>query len=163
MPSRTCRIELRISLRFPWVLTYHKKVSHKAERIARMVGQGNTDGLDPFYQGYFDCFNRGQFYEAHDILEQLWLKDRHGPNGAFYKGLIQLAGAFVHLQKERLRPSAALIKLAGANLGQYTGTHEHLVMPEVMALMEHWLALLERGDFQSNPLRSEPAPVLRLK
>ena len=128
-----------------------------------MVGHDSGGGPDPYYQGYFDCFNRGQYYEAHDVLEQLWLKDRHGANGAFYKGLIQLAGAFVHLQKERLRPSAALFKLAAANLGQYAGQHEHLTVPAVLALMEHWLALLERGDFQSNPFHSEPAPVLRLE
>jgi predicted metal-dependent hydrolase len=138
-------------------------MSNKAERIARMVGHGGTGGLDPFYEGYFDCFNRGQFYEAHDVLEQLWLKDRHGANGAFYKGLIQLAGAFVHLQKDRLRPSAALFKLAAANLGRYAGTHERLALPAVLGLIEHWLALLERGEFQSNPLRSEPPPVLRLE
>jgi predicted metal-dependent hydrolase len=128
-----------------------------------MVGHGSANGVDPYYQGYFDCFNRGQFYEAHDILEQLWLKDRHGVNGAFYKGLIQLAGAFVHLQKERLRPSAALFKLAGANLGRYPGTHERLAVPAVLALIEQWLAFLERSDFHSNPIRSEPAPVLRLE
>ena len=138
-------------------------MSIKSERIARMVGHESSAGLDPFYKGYFDCFNRGQFYEAHDVLEQLWLKDRRGANGAFYKGLIQLAGAFVHLQKDRLRPSAALFKLAGANLGRYAGTHERLAVPGVLALIEHWLALLEGHDFQSNPLRSEVAPVLRLE
>jgi len=127
-----------------------------------MVGDASVSGVDPYYQGYFDCFNRGQFYEAHDILEQLWLKDRHGANGAFYKGLIQLAGAFVHLQKDRLRPSAALFKLAAANLGRYAGTHERLAMPAVLTLIEQWLSFLENADFQSNPLRSEPAPVLRL-
>jgi predicted metal-dependent hydrolase len=128
-----------------------------------MVGTAVAGGIDPYYQGYFDCFNRGQYYEAHDILEQLWLKDRRGANGAFYKGLIQLAGAFVHLQKERLRPSAALFKLAAANLGQYSSEHEHLSISAVLSLIEHWLACLERGDFQVNPLRSEPAPVLCLE
>ena len=128
-----------------------------------MVGDGSAGGLDPRYEGYFDCFNGGQYYEAHDVLEQLWLKERHGANGAFYKGLIQLAGAFVHLQKDRLGPSAALFKLAGANLGQYAGTHQRLAMPAVLALIEHWLGLVERADAQSNPLRSEPVPVLRLE
>jgi predicted metal-dependent hydrolase len=138
-------------------------VNNKAERIARLVGDGSANGLDPFYQGYLDCFNRGEYYEAHDVLEQLWLKDRHGVNGAFYKGLIQLAGAFVHLQKDRLRPSAALFKLAVANLGQYSGTHERLNMRVVLALAEDWLSRLERSEFQSNPLRSEAAPLLRLE
>ena len=63
------------------------------------------EGVDPRYAGYFALFNQQKFYEAHDILEDLWLPDRHGVNGSFYKGLIQLAGAFVHLQKQRLRLS----------------------------------------------------------
>lgn len=130
-----------------------------------MVEHLSAGELDPFYAGYFECFNRGHFYEAHDVLEQLWLKNRRGANDAFYKGLIQFAGAFVHLQKDRLRPSAALFKLAGVNLSQYAkaGTHERLLMSAVLSDIDRWLALLEKGDFKSNPLHSHPAPVLRLE
>jgi predicted metal-dependent hydrolase len=138
-------------------------MSNKSERIARMVGHDSGSGLDPYYQGYFDCFNRGQYYEAHDVLEQLWLKDRRGVNGDFYKGLIQLAGAFVHLQKDRLSPSAALFKLAAANLGNYAGQHEHLSIQDVLTMIAHWLACLEKSDFKSNPLHTEAAPILRLE
>jgi predicted metal-dependent hydrolase len=138
-------------------------VKNKSERIAHMVGPALTGGLDPYYQGYFDYFNKGLYYEAHDVLEQLWLKDRHGPNGAFYKGLIQLAGAFVHLQKDRLRPASALFKLTAANLSKYSRQHEHLDVPTVLELIAHWNARLEQGDFQSNPLQSDPPPRLRLE
>ncbi len=127
-----------------------------------MVEGHAAGGHDPYYLGYFDCFNRGLFYEAHDVLEQLWLKDRQGPNGAFYKGLIQLAGAFVHLRKERLRPAAALFKLAEANLGKYPAAHERLAMPAILALIRHWLARLEGANFSANPLNTEARPVLRL-
>jgi predicted metal-dependent hydrolase len=138
-------------------------VSNKSERIARLVPDSPAGGLSPFYLGYFDQFNRGLFYEAHDVLEQLWLKDRHGPNGAFYKGLIQLAGAFVHLRKERLRPAAALFKLADANLSKYPPRHEQLALPKVLSLIRHLLASLQQSDFAVNPLHAEPAPVLRLE
>ena len=84
---------------------YLEPVSHKSARIAAMIESFQGQELDAHYLGYFDCFNRQLFYEAHDVLEDLWLPDRHGVNGNFYKGLIQLAGAFVHLQKNRLRPS----------------------------------------------------------
>src|SRR5271169_5706372 len=100
--------------------------------------------LDAHYLGYFDCFNRQLFYEAHDVLEDLWLPDRHGADGNFYKGLIQLAGAFVHLQKNRLRPAAALFKLALANLEKYPQVHEHLNLQSTGELIRHWLADLER-------------------
>src|ERR1700739_857542 len=108
-----------------------------------MVESYRGHGVDPHYAGYFHCFNRQLFYEAHDVLENLWLADRHGANGTFYKGLIQLAGAFVHLQKNRLRPAAALFKLARANLEKYPGRHDRLNLATVHAMIEHWLGELE--------------------
>jgi len=138
-------------------------VRSKSERIQEMIGPGAAGGLDPHYAGYFERFNRGDYYEAHDVLEQLWLKERHGANGAFYKGLIQLAGAFVHLRKDRLRPAAVLFKLAEANLRKYPGMHEHLDVPAVLGLIQKWLGRLEQLKFASNPLDTEGRPQLRLE
>jgi predicted metal-dependent hydrolase len=135
-----------------------KKSGKIAERIAPFQGQA----LDAHYLGYFACFNDQLFYEAHDVLEELWLADRHGPDGDFFKGLIQLAGAFVHLHKERLRPSAALFKLARTNLRKYPAQHEQLDVPAVLRLIETWLGWLEAGGYAANPLRAQPAPRLTL-
>src|SRR5271163_5240382 len=103
-----------------------------------MIESFQGQELDAHYLGYFDCFNRQLFYEAHDVLEDLWLKDRHGADGYFYKGLIQLAGAFVHLQKNRLRPSAALFKLAQANFQNYPQQHEQLNLRDLRGLTARW-------------------------
>jgi predicted metal-dependent hydrolase len=138
-------------------------VSHKSARIAAMIESFQGQGFDAHYLGYFDCFNRQLFYEAHDVLEDLWLPDRHGVNGNFYKGLIQLAGAFVHLQKNRLRPAAALFKLAQANLEKYPRQHEHLDLAAVFKLIGNWLNGLEAGRFEINPLTSGNPPHLALK
>jgi len=128
-----------------------------------MVESFRGQELDAHYLGYFDCFNRQLFYEAHDVLEDLWLQDKHGPNGAFYKGLIQLAGAFVHLQKNRLRPAAALLKLAQANLEKYSRRHERLDVAAVIALIQTWLGGLESAHFKTNPLAAGNAPKLTLE
>ena len=127
-----------------------------------MVEQFGDEKLDPQYAGYFDCFNRQLFYEAHEVLEQLWLKDKFGPNGAFYKGLIQLAGAFVHLQKNRPRPAAALFKLALANLEKYPRRHERLDVAAVCGLIRNWLGSLEAAPYEKNPFTSGNAPKLAL-
>lgn len=137
-------------------------MSKKSGKIAERIAAFQGGELSAYYLGYFDCFNRQEFYEAHDVLEELWLADRHGPSGNFYKGLIQLAGAYVHLQKERLRPSAALFKLARTNLSQYSEEYERLDLRMVLALIETWLAWLEAGEFTRNPLREQPAPTLNL-
>ncbi len=137
-------------------------MSKKSIAIATLIKDLRGRELDAHYLGYFECFNCGLFFEAHDVLEELWLSQRSSPNYSFYKGLIQLAGAFVHLQKGRLRPAAALFKLADANLSGYPAMHERLNVQDVRRLIADWLQRLEAGDFQMNPLGSESYPRLAL-
>ena len=133
-----------------------KKSPAIAERIRAFAG----GDLNPYYAGYFDCFNQQQFYEAHDVLEELWLKDRHGPAGDYYKGLIQLAGAFVHLQKHRPQPSVALLNLAEANLTKYAPHFERLDITDALHLIANWreriLANSSIETLLSSPPRLQP-------
>jgi predicted metal-dependent hydrolase len=135
-------------------------VSKKSARIAAMIESLQGRDLDAHYLGYFECFNQELFYEAHDVLEELWLGQRGQTNDLFYKGLIQLAGAFVHLQKNRLKPAAALFRLAETNISKYPPVHERLNTAEVLALIGRWMAQLENGGFLVNPLTKENAPKL---
>jgi len=137
-------------------------MSRKSLKIAAAVEQFQGQALDARYLGYFECFNQQLFYDAHDVLEELWLGERQGPNGPFYKGLIQLAGAFVHLQKNRLRPAEALFKLARTNLQNYPATHEDLDLQAVLVLIGTWSHKLESGSFEVNPLTPATAPMLCL-
>jgi hypothetical protein len=143
-------------------------MSKKSAKIAALIEGCRGRELDAHYLGYFECFNRGLFYESHDVLEELWLADRHGPDGAFYKGLIQFAGAFVHLQKHtgqrpRLRPAAALFKLAQANLERYGASHQQLDLAWLRVELARWLERLEAGQFERNPLATHPAPQFALE
>ena len=137
------------------------------------LGADADSAHDPCYQGYFRCFNARDYYEAHDVLEHLWLKDGPGgPNYAFYKGLIQVAGAFVHLRKHhehpthakhgrRLRPAGRLFALARANLAGYGPRHLSLDVPAVRAMCSRYAALLEESEFVRNPWSPETAPRLQ--
>jgi predicted metal-dependent hydrolase len=138
-------------------------MSRKSGKIADLIGQCRGRSADAHYLGYFECFNQQLFYEAHDVLEELWLEDRQGPNGAFYKGLIQLAGAFVHLQKDRVGPAGALFKLARTNLETYPAAYEHLNVAAVLELIHSWVDEIQREQFKRNPLGLRPPPNLTLQ
>ena len=140
-------------------------MSKKSAKIAELIESLRGQRFDAHYLGYFACFNRGMFYDSHDVLEELWLGQREGPNYSFYKGLIQFAGAFVHLQKHtaqrpRLHPAAALFRLARANLQKYPRLHEGFDVTTVLVIIDDWLGRLERGKFQINPLHPDNAPKL---
>ena len=130
----------------------------KAAHIRKLLEEAGCSGPRGPYDAYFVYFNRQQFYEAHDVLEHLWLQDRRGPNDNFFKALIQLAGAFVHLQKNRLKPAAALFRLSRSYLEPYPAKHEGLDVPVVIALIDHWLSLLSFSE--TNPIHSEAAPQI---
>ena len=148
----------------------------KNERISALVAQLGVVAdlaLDPRYQGYFTCFNEQHYYEAHDVLENLWLQTKGG-DFLFFKGLIQVAGAFVHLQKNflhpghpkhgrRLRPAVRLFHLAIANLEPFAPSHLHLDVAQLCQLCRRLAAEVTASDFQRNPWQPAHAPQLRLE
>ena len=138
-------------------------MSKKSGKILDLIAGCQGRGRDAHYLGYFACFNQGLYYEAHDVLEELWLPIRRESAGNFYKGLIQLAGAFVHLQKNRLKPADALFRLAEDNLRGYAPVREGLDLDVVLALIATWRARLADGAWARNPLLTESAPRLVLR
>ncbi len=144
----------------------HKK--HRVTALLESLSPGGACSPPSPFEAFFLCFNRQAYYEAHDVLEQLWLQER---DSTFYKGLIQLAGAYVHLQKQfqhpshpkhgrRLRPAARLFQLAIRNLAPHgpfcSGVPLHAVLKECNRLV----ALLEASQFTLNPWSPASAPTL---
>ena len=117
-------------------------------------------GIAPHYAGYFACFNTGRYYEAHDVLEALWLTVRGRPVADFYKALIQLAGVFVHLEKGRPQPAIRLLRRAGELLEPFGDRHAGLDLPPVHALRRDWLARLESAPDPAAVWGSVPPPHL---
>src|SRR5437899_7507369 len=107
--------------------------------------------IDPHYLGFFELFNKQLFYEAHEVLEVLWLPRRRDLDGPFYKGLIQLAGAFVHLQKSRPQPTLSLLRLAEANFRLYPPIHHSLDLGMVLDLIRNWRIKVESERPNANP------------
>ena len=111
---------------------------------------------------FADCFNRGQYFEAHEVLERLWLPQRRGPDGPFFKGLIQFAGAFVHVQKARTVPAIALLKLADGNLAEYPDSHLGVPVTAVRTMIAHWLSAIGAATEAGREMLERQAPTLRL-
>ena len=107
---------------------------------------------DPHLVGYLRCFNSQKFYEAHDVLEALWLKDRTGPDGDFFKGMIQFAGAFVHLQKRRNRPAKVLFLRCTTYLSKYPSKFYALDVAGIIKLAKYNASFLEEFEGEGEML-----------
>ena len=153
----------------------------KGERISQFVAElaggelepGQTEvGNHPFYRAFFQCWNEQRYYEAHDVLEQLWLKT-NSRDADFFKGLIQAAGAFVHLQKQfehpthakhgrRLSPAVRLFRLAENNLSAFAPRHQRLDVTALCELLHVNADQIVASDYKENPWSPDAAPKLKL-
>jgi len=68
-----------------------------------------------------DDFNAGRFYESHEHLEEIWQYERGEVRDA-YKGLIQIAAAFVHLSRGKYVGAERLLRTATAYLEPFRTT-----------------------------------------
>jgi predicted metal-dependent hydrolase len=137
-------------------------MSHKSDKVAAIIHPLRGRRFDPHYLGFFECFNRQLFFEAHEVLEELWLQHRGTSKNAFYKGLIQLAGAFVHIQKKRVQPAVALFKLARNNLAGYPITYDALDLGSLQGMINWWIDFLEKSA-EAVPVEAVAWPSLFLE
>jgi len=138
-------------------------MTHKSPKIDALLDTfEELPGLDRHYVGFFRCFNAQLYYEAHDVLEEVWLPLRGAPQAKYYQGLIQMAGGFVHLQKNRLGPAARLFALALANFEPYPTCHAGLDLEIIRKICRDYRqAIIDSGE-TLNPWTKEGAPHLPL-
>jgi Domain of unknown function (DUF309) len=155
----------------------------KGERISRFVeslaadepgATGDGIAAHPYYRAFFQCWNEQRYYEAHDVLEQVWLGKTIDPEDAqYFKGLIQAAGAFVHLQKhyqhpthpkhgKRLAPAVRLFRLAEKNLAPFEPKRHDLDVAQFREMLARYCQAVDAGRGK-NPWSPDSAPKVALR
>ena len=69
-------------------------------------------------QDGINFFNAGQYFEAHEVWEDLWRPAR-GPLRLFYQGLVQAAVGLHHLSRGNLNGATAQLQKSLSKLEQY--------------------------------------------
>lgn len=67
----------------------------------------DTTAYDPRYLAGILFFNEGDYFEAHEVWEDLWMETA-APERRFYQGLIQAAVALFHFGNGNLRGAVKL-------------------------------------------------------
>ncbi|MBA3608929.1 MAG: DUF309 domain-containing protein [Chthoniobacterales bacterium] len=152
---------------------------NKGQRISQLVEElsGKTPGEEgveiaahPCYLGFFRCWNEQRYYEAHDVLEHLWLRTK-SEDANYFKGLIQAAGGFVHLQKQharpthpkdgrRMYPAVRLFRLAEKNLKPFAPRRHRFDIAGFLQLLRRQAEAIVASEYRENPWNPESAPQL---
>ena len=68
--------------------------------------------VEPEIPAFAQCWNAGDFFMAHEVLEGLWMRRRDDG----LRGLIQLAVALHHIERGNLRGARTMIERARKRL-----------------------------------------------
>ena len=90
---------------------------------------------DPRYLAGIEHFNVCDFYEAHEVWEELWA-DYSGPSRRFYQGLIQVAVCLHHFGNGNIRGAKKLYFSSREYLKDYLPKHEGIDLEKLFAQLE---------------------------
>lgn len=79
------------------------------------------DLVDPITDGV-RLFNERHFFEAHEVLEEVWHRE-HGEPRLFLQGLIQICAGFHHFQNGNPRGAAELLQRGSDKMRTYPGRY----------------------------------------
>ena len=90
---------------------------------------------DPRYLEGIEHFNRCDFYEAHEVWEELWA-DYQGPSRKFYQGLIQVAVCLHHFGNGNTRGAIKLYHGCRGYLESFRPKHEGIDLDKLITQLE---------------------------
>ena len=105
-----------------------------------------TPPYDPRYLAGIVLFNRGDFFEAHEVWEAIWM-DNFGPEKKFYQGLIQAAVGLCHFCNGNVRGAHKLYHSSRDYFARYGPRFVGLDLVDFARQMEACFAeLLSQSD-----------------
>ena len=122
-----------------------------------------TADYDPRYLAGILFFNARDFFEAHEVWEELW-SDSRGPEHRFYQGLIQAAVGLFHYQGGNVRGAAKLYRTSRAYMEPYGSPYLGLNTAHFWQQMERCFAPVLACPDPDRDLRPDEAliPVITL-
>ena len=99
---------------------------------------------DVAYQRGLELFNQGEFFDAHEVLEDVW---RAAPSEEkkFLQALIQVAVGLHHYSRGNLVGARSLLARAHRNLSAYPARQDGIDLAGLRMQLQNWVNALEEN------------------
>jgi predicted metal-dependent hydrolase len=84
-----------------------------------------------------ELFNRGEFFKAHEVLEDVW-RAAPVPEKKFLQGIIQIAVALHHHSTGNPLGARSLMKRGAKNLSTYSGDFGGIRLDRLLGAVHRW-------------------------
>jgi hypothetical protein len=112
------------------------------------------DPSSPAYQRGVSLLNHGEFFAAHEVLEDVW-RAAPEPDRKFLQGLIQVAVAFHHRSCGNMVGFRSLLARACRNLSSYPEVYHRVHLAALLRNLDEW-----RTANEADPSTLPPLPIV---
>jgi predicted metal-dependent hydrolase len=113
----------------------------------------------PAYIHGIALFNEGQYFEAHEALEDVW-REARDQDRKFLQGLIQVAVALHHHSTGNRIGATSLLARAAANLSAYPESFGGIHLDRLLREVQAWRETLADGGPTPPPPKLDYDPRL---
>jgi predicted metal-dependent hydrolase len=115
--------------------------------MTRNWGRMALDWTDKAMAQGLACYRAGEFFEAHEHWEAVWLRSTE-PDKTFLQSLIQVSAAFHHLRRRNLHGTASLLRRSLAKLDRYPDLYAGIDVARLRGEMSAWIESISEGAVQ---------------
>jgi predicted metal-dependent hydrolase len=105
----------------------------------------NSGEKDEKFQRGILHFNAQEFFEAHEVWEEVWLVEAE-PEKTFLQGIIQIAAAFHHYLRENPDGAESLLAAGIVKLSRFPAHHRGLAIGDLRAAAKRWARSIGEGE-----------------
>ena len=107
-----------------------------------------------FHHG-IELFNSGKFFEAHEVLEDVW-RELRGPEKDFLQAVIQVAVGLHHYSTGNIVGARSLLVRSGRKLADYPSAYCGIALDDLRRSVEEWIAAIAEGAVAPRLPRLQP-------
>jgi len=96
----------------------------------------------PLLRRGVEQFNRGEFFEQHETLEELWRAEPR-PVRNLYQGILQIGVAFHHLHRNNFHGTVYMLRRGSLYLGRLPDRCQQIDVAALRAAAAHALGAVE--------------------
>ena len=111
------------------------------------------------FQHGIDLFNAGSFFDAHEVLEDVW-RESQGPEKEFLQAIIQAAVGLHHHSTGNIIGARSLLSRASRKLADYPDEYYGVALEGLRVSLAEWQKSLGEGAALPLPPRLRPSATI---
>jgi hypothetical protein len=106
-------------------------------------------------------FNKGEFFEAHEMLEIAWRAEDNEIR-YLYQAILQLGVGYYHLQRNNFIGANHLLERAKLNLARFSGQNNRLDIVSIQKQIDEAISITSNSQDKINQYYTFPLEIIKI-